>query len=111
MYCSCAFHLADVLKLCIREQRNHGLKCESDCVSIGIGVKRFMNRGKFARDSFVEFLSFALQLNGNILSVLDQVFIPAVSHMKIANVKARENIVQLQKQFTTDKLNVQLQNT
>ncbi len=25
--------------------------------------------------------------------------------------KARENIVQLQKQFTTDKLNVQLQNT
>jgi hypothetical protein len=25
--------------------------------------------------------------------------------------KARENIVQLQKEFTTDKLNVQLQNT
>ncbi len=25
--------------------------------------------------------------------------------------KARENIVQLRKQFTTDKLNVQLQNT
>ncbi len=31
-------------------------------------------------------------------------------HIKLG-VKVRENIVQLQKQFTTDKLNVQLQNT
>ncbi len=40
----------------------------------------------FARDRFVEFLSSTLQLNGNILSVSEQVFIPTVSHMKIANV-------------------------
>ncbi len=40
----------------------------------------------FARDCFVEFLSSTPQSNGNILSVLKQVFIPAVSHMKIANV-------------------------
>ncbi len=40
----------------------------------------------FARDRFVEFLPSTPQSNGNILSVLEQVFIPAVSHMKIANV-------------------------
>ncbi len=40
----------------------------------------------FARDIFVEFSSSTLQSNGNILSVSEQVFIPAVSHMKIANV-------------------------
>ncbi len=40
----------------------------------------------FTRDHFVEFLSSTPQLNGNILSVSEQVFIPAVSHMKIANV-------------------------
>jgi hypothetical protein len=40
----------------------------------------------FARDGFVEFLSSTPQSNGNIFSVLEQVFIPAVSHMKIANV-------------------------
>jgi hypothetical protein len=39
----------------------------------------------FARDHFVEFLSSTPQSNGNILSVLEQVFIPAVSHIKIAN--------------------------
>jgi hypothetical protein len=38
------------------------------------------------RDCFVEFLSSIPQLNGNILSISEQVFIPAVSHMKIANV-------------------------
>ncbi len=42
--------------------------------------------GGFARDCFVEFLSSTPQSNGNILSVLEQVFISAVSHMKIANV-------------------------
>ncbi len=40
----------------------------------------------FARDCFVEFSSSTPQSNGNILSVLEQVFIPAVSHMKTANV-------------------------
>ncbi len=40
----------------------------------------------FARDHFIEFLSSTPQSNGNILSVSEQVFIPAVSHMKIANV-------------------------
>jgi hypothetical protein len=40
----------------------------------------------FARDCFIEFLSSTPQLNGNILSVSEQVFIPAVSHMNIANV-------------------------
>jgi hypothetical protein len=30
-----------------REQRNHGLKYESDCVHIGIGIKIFMNHGSF----------------------------------------------------------------
>ncbi len=40
----------------------------------------------FARDRFVEFLSSTPQSNGNILSVSEQVFIPAVSHTKIANV-------------------------
>ncbi len=39
----------------------------------------------FARDRFVEFLSSTPQSNGNILSVSEQVFIPAVSHMKIIN--------------------------
>ncbi len=69
----------------IREQRNHVLKYESDCVIIGIGIKKWIMEG-FERDCFVEFLSSTLQLNGNILSVLEQVFIPTVSHMKIANV-------------------------
>ncbi len=40
----------------------------------------------FARDCFVEFLSSTPQSNQNILSVPEQVLIPAVSHMKIANV-------------------------
>ncbi len=40
----------------------------------------------FLRDCFVEFSSSTLQSNGNILSVSEQVFIPAVSHKKIANV-------------------------
>ncbi len=35
-----------------REQRNHGLKNESDCVHIGIGIKIFMNRGRFCERSF-----------------------------------------------------------
>ncbi len=35
-----------------REQRNHDLKCESDCVRIGIGIKIFMNRGRFCERSF-----------------------------------------------------------
>ncbi len=35
-----------------REQRNHGLKYESDCVRIGIGIKIFMNRGRFYERSF-----------------------------------------------------------
>ncbi len=40
----------------------------------------------FAKDCFVEFLSFKPPSNKNILSVQEQVFNPAVSHMKIANV-------------------------
>jgi hypothetical protein len=41
----------------------------------------------FARDHyFVEFSSSTPQSNVNILSVSEQVFIPAVSHMKIANI-------------------------
>jgi hypothetical protein len=40
----------------------------------------------FGRDCFVEFLSSATQSSRNILSVLEQVFIPAVSHMKTANI-------------------------
>jgi hypothetical protein len=40
----------------------------------------------FARDHFVEFLSSTPQSNGNILSNPEEVFILAVSHMKIANV-------------------------
>jgi hypothetical protein len=40
----------------------------------------------FVRDHFVEFSSSTLQLNRNILSVSEQVFIPTVSLMKIANV-------------------------
>jgi hypothetical protein len=40
----------------------------------------------FAKEYFVEFLSSTPQSNQNILSVPEQVFIPAVSHMKIANV-------------------------
>jgi hypothetical protein len=38
------------------------------------------------RDCFIEFLLSTPQSNRNILSVPEQVFIPAVSHMKIANV-------------------------
>jgi hypothetical protein len=40
----------------------------------------------FVKECFVEFLSSTPQSNQNILSVPEQVFIPAVSHMKIANV-------------------------
>jgi hypothetical protein len=40
----------------------------------------------FARDCFVEFSLSTPQSNGNILSVSEQVFVPAVSHKKIANV-------------------------
>jgi hypothetical protein len=40
----------------------------------------------FARDRFVEFLSSTPQSNGNILSVSEQVFFPAVSHKKIPNI-------------------------
>jgi hypothetical protein len=39
----------------------------------------------FAKDGFVEFLPSTLQLN-QIFSVPEQVFIPTVSYMKIANV-------------------------
>ncbi len=35
-----------------REQRNHGLKYESDCVHIGIGIKIFMNCVRFCKRSF-----------------------------------------------------------
>ncbi len=73
------------LKWTVREQRNHCLKYESDCVSIGIGIKIWIVDG-FVRDCFVEFLSSTPQLNRNILPVPEQVFIPAVSHMKIANI-------------------------
>jgi hypothetical protein len=31
---------------------NHGLKYESDCVRIGIGIKIFMNRGRFCERLF-----------------------------------------------------------
>ncbi len=70
-----------------REQRNHGLKNESDCVRIGISIKKFMNHGRYCERSYniIEFLSSTPQSNGSILSVSEQVFIPAVSHMKIAN--------------------------
>jgi hypothetical protein len=40
----------------------------------------------FARDCFVEFLSSTPQSNGYILSVSEQVFIPAVSHKKFTNI-------------------------
>ncbi len=40
----------------------------------------------FAKECFVEFLSSTPQSNRNILSVPEQVFIPAVSHVKIANI-------------------------
>ncbi len=40
-----------VLQLCHGEQRNHCLKYESDCVRIGIGIKIFMNRGRFCERS------------------------------------------------------------
>jgi hypothetical protein len=36
----------------VREQRNHTLNYESDCVHIGIGIKIFMNRGRFFERSF-----------------------------------------------------------
>jgi hypothetical protein len=68
------------------EQRNHGFKYESDCVRIGIGIKIFMNRGRFCERCSIEFLSSTPQSNRNILSVSEQVFIPTVYHMKIANV-------------------------
>jgi hypothetical protein len=71
----------------VREQRNHGIKYESDCVCKGIGIKIFMNCGRFCERSFiVEFSSSTPQSNGSILSVSEQVFIPNVSHKKIANV-------------------------
>ena len=35
-----------------REQRNHGLKYESDCIRIGIGIKIFMNCGRFCERLF-----------------------------------------------------------
>ncbi len=44
------------------EKRNHGLKYESDCVSIGIGIKIWIVEG-FVRDCFVEFLSSTPQSN------------------------------------------------
>jgi hypothetical protein len=40
----------------------------------------------FGRDCFVEFLSATPQSNQKIHFVPEKVFIPAVSHMKIANV-------------------------
>jgi hypothetical protein len=43
------------------KQRNHGLKYESDCVHIGIGVKKLCFVEDFARVGFVEFLSSTLQ--------------------------------------------------
>ncbi len=64
---------------------NHGLKYESDFVSIGIGIEIWIVEG-FAKECFIEFLSSTQQSNRNIFSVPEQVFIPAVSHMKIANV-------------------------
>ncbi len=53
-------------------------------LSTGIGVKYLWIVEVFARDRFVEFSSSTPQSNGNILSVLEQVFIPALSYMKIA---------------------------
>jgi hypothetical protein len=38
------------------------------------------------RDRFIEFSSSTPQSNGNILSFSEQVFIPAVSHKKFANI-------------------------
>jgi hypothetical protein len=35
-----------------RDQRNHCLKYESDCVGIGIGIKIFMKRGRVCKRSF-----------------------------------------------------------
>jgi hypothetical protein len=42
------------------EQGNHGLKYDSDCVSIGIGIKISIVKG-FVRDYFFEFLSSTQQ--------------------------------------------------
>ncbi len=36
----------------LREQRNHGLKYESDCVRIIIGIKIFMSHGRFCKRLF-----------------------------------------------------------
>ncbi len=84
----CFVFLCSLLQASHWEQRNHVVKYEWDCVIIGIGIKIWIVEG-FARDCFVKFLSSAPQSNGNIISVLEQVFIPAVSHMKIANVHVR----------------------
>ncbi len=75
----------DQSRLALGTLSHHGLKYESDCVSIGVGIKIWIVEG-FARDCFVEFLSSTPQSNQNILTVPEQVFIPAMSHMKIANV-------------------------
>ncbi len=40
------------LIVAVGEQRNHGLKYESDCVRIGIGIKIFMNCGRFCERLF-----------------------------------------------------------
>ncbi len=49
-----------------RRAEESWLKYESDCVSIGIGIKLWIMEG-FARDCFVEFLSSTPQPNQNIL--------------------------------------------
>jgi hypothetical protein len=50
-----SIYLLDRVKgvfVCTGEQRNHGLKYESDCVRKGIGIKIFMNLGRFCERLF-----------------------------------------------------------
>jgi hypothetical protein len=44
------------------EQRNHGLKYESDCVRIGISISIFMNCGRFWERSYVDVCNFHMSL-------------------------------------------------
>ncbi len=60
--------------------------CKTICTTAKKNAQWQFSCALFARDCFVEFLSSTLQSNQNILSVPEQVFIRAVSHMKIANV-------------------------
>ncbi len=69
-----------------REQRNHGLKNESDCVRIGISIKKIMNRGRFCERSYRWVFVIHTAIKWKHSFCFRTSFIPIVSHMKIANV-------------------------